>query len=155
MGRSRSRNRTRTFSSNHRLRSVSNTSAYSPKAVPYGISPVGRIISPRPNLTNSIIPIRGVPLIYGNTTRPNTPSQLPRSQPSRIRVYNAPLPTVRSKTPSRNALTPPTTEDAKALVCVRRHQRREVLHATKKTGKGGQASPVFTATSKIICRRKK
>jgi len=40
-------------------------------------------------------------------------------------------------------------------VCVRRRQREEILHALKKTGKGGQNRPRFTLESYIHCRRKK
>jgi len=39
-------------------------------------------------------------------------------------------------------------------VCVQRHQRKEVLHALKKTGKGGQRRPTFTLESFIRCRRR-
>lgn len=39
------------------------------------------------------------------------------------------------------------------LVCVRRRQRREVLHALKKTGRAGQKRPRFTEYSTITCRR--
>jgi len=41
----------------------------------------------------------------------------------------------------------------KVLICVRRKQRREVLHALQKTGLGGgrQKSPVFTEYSGVRC----
>lgn len=41
------------------------------------------------------------------------------------------------------------------LVCVRRQQRREVIHATRKAGKVGQKKPRRNALSKISCRSKK
>lgn len=37
------------------------------------------------------------------------------------------------------------------LVCVRRHQRREVLHALHKTGRGGQSQPRWTPWSRVHC----
>lgn len=40
------------------------------------------------------------------------------------------------------------------LICVRRQQRREVIHAKKKAGRGGQKKPRFTEYSNISCRRK-
>lgn len=39
----------------------------------------------------------------------------------------------------------------RVLVCVRRHQRREVLHALHKTGRGGQSKPRWTAWSGVRC----
>lgn len=39
----------------------------------------------------------------------------------------------------------------KVLVCVRRKQRKEVLHAIKKAGKRGQKAPRRSAYSDIIC----
>jgi len=38
-----------------------------------------------------------------------------------------------------------------AILCVRRRIRKEVLHAFKKTGKGGNRKPRFTERSKIKC----
>lgn len=41
----------------------------------------------------------------------------------------------------------------RVLICVRRQQRREVLHARRKTGRRGQRRPRFNWYSKISCRR--
>jgi len=41
------------------------------------------------------------------------------------------------------------------LVCVRRRQRREVLHALRKAGKTGQKRPRRSEYSSISCKRKK
>lgn len=41
----------------------------------------------------------------------------------------------------------------KTLICVRRKIRKEVLHAFRKTGRGGQRSPKFNHYSSISCRR--
>lgn len=41
------------------------------------------------------------------------------------------------------------------LVCVRRNMRREVLFASRKTGKSGQRRPRWTELSNIKCRRHK
>ena len=152
MGRSRSRKTTRTVSSNHRLRSSSNTSSYSPSPIPYDrrytLTRFGNP-SPSPNsqrvsrLSKTYVP-----------TYTSTPRQLPRSQPSRIRVYNAPPQAVSRQQAQRDDKPSQAAQDSKTLVCVRRNQRREILHATRKTGKSGQATPVFTAASKIFCRKK-
>lgn len=40
------------------------------------------------------------------------------------------------------------------IVCVRRNQRKEVLHAIGKAGKRGQRRPRQNAFSEISCRRK-
>ncbi|QXP07907.1 MAG: hypothetical protein [Arizlama microvirus] len=40
------------------------------------------------------------------------------------------------------------------LICVRRNQRKEVLHALRKTGQSGQKKPRFNEYSSISCRRK-
>jgi len=46
-------------------------------------------------------------------------------------------------------------EPREVLVCVRRSQRREVLHALKRTGSGTSSKkPKLTWRSKISCRRK-
>lgn len=38
------------------------------------------------------------------------------------------------------------------LICVRRQRRKEVLHAKKKTGRGGQRKPRFNQWSKVRCK---
>lgn len=40
-------------------------------------------------------------------------------------------------------------------LCVRRQQRKEVLHARRQTGRGGQRRPRWTALSHVGCRRRK
>lgn len=40
-------------------------------------------------------------------------------------------------------------------VCVKRQQRKEILHALGKSGQAGQKKPRFTAASLIKCRRNK
>ena len=40
----------------------------------------------------------------------------------------------------------------KVLTCARRKRRTEVLHALKKTGKGGQRKPRRNSTSHISCK---
>lgn len=44
-------------------------------------------------------------------------------------------------------------EPENVAVCVRREQRREVLHAKKKTGRRGQKKPRWTKLSRVSCRR--
>ena len=41
----------------------------------------------------------------------------------------------------------------KALICARRQQRKEVLHAQRRTGKSGQRSPRYNQHSKLHCTR--
>lgn len=42
---------------------------------------------------------------------------------------------------------------ASTIVCVRRGQRKEVLHALGKTGKRGQKRPRFNEQSRMLCRK--
>lgn len=44
------------------------------------------------------------------------------------------------------------SQPKKESTCVRRKQRREVLHALRKTGKVGQKRPNWTQKSKIRCK---
>lgn len=44
------------------------------------------------------------------------------------------------------------TAPRSVLVCVRRRQRKEVLHAYRKTGTRGQARPRRSSRSEVICR---
>ena len=41
----------------------------------------------------------------------------------------------------------------KAIICAKRQQRKEVLHAKKRTGKSGQRSPRYNQHSKLHCTR--
>lgn len=43
-------------------------------------------------------------------------------------------------------------DEHRVLVCVRRKQREEVLHAKRKTGKKGQRKPRFNYYSSITCK---
>lgn len=52
-----------------------------------------------------------------------------------------------SRVPTQIAFTAPQ----ETLVCVRRHRRRQVLHALRKTGKGGQRKPRRTPWSEYKC----
>lgn len=51
------------------------------------------------------------------------------------------------RVPAQLAFTAPR----ETLVCVRRARRKEVLHALRKTGKGGQRRPRRSPWSKIKC----
>lgn len=48
-----------------------------------------------------------------------------------------------------------TFEDPNTVICVRRKVRKEVLHATKKTGKRGQKAKRFNYFSDVACRKKR
>lgn len=56
---------------------------------------------------------------------------------------------------SHSAKFPPSAQAFKnrdeVLMCVRRRVRKEVLHALKKTGRGGQKSPRWNAWSQVHC----
>lgn len=94
--------------------------------------------------------------------------------PTDLRVFSpeAPTPRLRSgkpasvvSTPVLRSTTAPSTrprallhpstllfQNAKNVdVCVKRSQRKEILHATKKAGKVGQQRAKRTANSSIIC----
>lgn len=58
-------------------------------------------------------------------------------------------------TPVRKVFRPAFRTPQDVVVCVRRHQRKEILHALGRTGRGARrARPRRTATSHISCRRK-
>lgn len=42
----------------------------------------------------------------------------------------------------------------RVLICVRRRQRREVLFARRKTGRGGQKPPKYSWFSRVTCGRR-
>lgn len=72
-----------------------------------------------------------------------------RREPVRSRKARNFLQEMRSSVPVRVGFQSPDG----VLVCVRRKQRREVLHALRKTGRGGQRRPVWNWYSRISCRR--
>ena len=55
--------------------------------------------------------------------------------------------TAPSKVPYQIAFSAP----AETLVCVRRHRRKQVLHALRKTGKGGQKKARWSKWSSYRC----
>lgn len=48
--------------------------------------------------------------------------------------------------------TPVVSPRVPTNVCVRRQQRTEVLHATDKAGKSGQAKPTYNSNSQTHCK---
>lgn len=66
---------------------------------------------------------------------------IPKRKPSNIKKYSYPTHTIGFKQPD------------KVLICVRRKQRREILFAKNKTGRGGQKRPHYSYYSTIHCRR--
>jgi len=70
-----------------------------------------------------------------------------RSSPFAATIIQAPPSSVRRV--SRRAFVHPQ----KVAVCVRRHQRKEVLFALGRAGKGARKRPRRTASSEISCRR--
>lgn len=59
----------------------------------------------------------------------------------------------RPKTATFNRSSVAFQTPSKVLICVRRKQRKEVLFAKRKTGRGGQRRPRFNYYSSISCRR--
>ena len=68
---------------------------------------------------------------------------LERTQPQKVRRV-APQVTEKPKKGIKK-LTPPTTvvhtDNRKARICKRRHERKEIIHAIGKSGQGGQKRP--------------
>lgn len=63
-----------------------------------------------------------------------------------IGVTDRPQKQSRSRSPKLRFDAP-----AETLVCIRRHTRKEVLFAKKKTGRGGKSKKHFNAYSKVRC----
>lgn len=91
--------------------------------------------------------------------RPNAPArtpptrQPPRQERRRLRS-TSPLSTGVWHEVGAPVSRPPSEDrPEETVVCVRRSQRREVLHALRKTGKAGQKSPKYNRQSKIHCKK--
>lgn len=78
---------------------------------------------------------------YSPGTKTQTPSK-PYRQPNWAAVSPERTGTVREK-----KIEQPT-------ICERREARKQVLFATKKTGRSGQKTPVWTLESRLTCRKK-
>lgn len=144
----RSKSRTRTGSTNRRLRSAVRASGYA-NQLTYTRTGLG---------------------LSGTTQRRRTAYAPYTSFVSRTRVTPlASLPMPRSQRPYRGftkvASVRPWTEpgavpeknaqaDKSTLVCVRRAERREVLHASRKTGQAGQRRPKPSELRNIRCKRR-
>lgn len=76
---------------------------------------------------------------------PAVPTRRPQSRPGRV---GSGYPKLRSPSPVVAFGAP-----EKVLVCVRRKQREEVLHAKRKTGKSGQKRPRRSWYSRISCKK--
>ncbi len=79
----------------------------------------------------------------------------PKKFPYPIRRINVPKKIIRN-IPSKYTKTyispdPNAVYNQRDAICLERAQRREVIHATRKSGKTGQKKPTYTAKSKIIC----
>lgn len=77
------------------------------------------------------------------------PSRGPGNHSRRVKTFS-PSAEVFSEPPSSVEYDKP--EDV--TPCVRRKQRREVIFAENKAGRGGQKKPRWTKDSKVACRRK-
>ncbi len=79
----------------------------------------------------------------------------PTKFPYPIRRINVPKKIIRN-IPSKYTKTyvtpdPNAVYNKRDAICLERAQRREVIHATRKSGKTGQKKPTYDAKSKIIC----
>lgn len=152
MGRSKSKTRRYSDSSNRRLRSDLSTS-YVASPVPYLTPEQVRAVFSSPIPSNHTV--RNLFNAY------QAPRQLPSPGRAGRTVRNgAGRPpslsqSLRTQETSRVSSPPRSAEERQTMVCVRRQQRREVLHALQKTGQGGQKSPVYNWESKINCKRRK
>lgn len=94
----------------------------------------------------------------------NRPALTKTGRPATVIAANRPRPKAKSKA-QVNRFGPTVHSQTKGVitfeapketvVCIRRHRRKEVLFAKKRTGKGGRRNrnPVRTWLSKISCRR--
>lgn len=143
----RSKRQTRSVTSNQRLRSNATTHRKS-RSVPYG----GTL-----SLTTTYRPYNYELFREpSRTLRPTTPTRSkphPRRDPAPYKSLTGPLQQgVWTQTFQDVPETPRTSIPTRTMVCVLRQQRREVLHATNKTGKSGQKSPIYNRLSKIHCK---
>lgn len=76
------------------------------------------------------------------------PARLFTGAPATVSVTQSPK---KSQAPGRVPYQIAFQAPAETLVCVRRHRRREVLFAFKKTGKGGQRRPRRSRWSDMKC----
>lgn len=83
------------------------------------------------------------------------PAVFPDSLPARIVADDA-LPQLDRRSRSARSTTWPSptvafTEPTNVVACARRQQRKEVLHAKRKTGRSGQRRPRFNRWSDVRC----
>lgn len=147
----RSKNKTRSFTSNQRLRSVrsDSISTYNPSPVAYGaLKPLSRrdLSSPL-----SFTPSQPKPRAYGTS---RTYGSTRRSDEGRSYRRSTVPQNLWTPTPTLVSEAPKVTETRQTMVCVDRQQRREVLHALRKTGKSGQKRPEYNWKSKVHCKKR-
>lgn len=146
----RSKNRTRTERTNRRLRSDLQSSAHTPAPVGYA-----KLLNQRdlqsPLTFNNVAP--QLSRSYAGTD-PQTPRQPSRSNGRAGRFRGALSTGVWAQIGEPVREPPEAPRERQTMVCVARQQRREVLHAFRKTGKGGQKSPVYDWRSKIYCKKR-
>ncbi|AZL82993.1 hypothetical protein [Apis mellifera associated microvirus 52] len=145
----RSRNRTRATVSNRRLRSTTTTTHFSSTPA-IDLNRLAALLSP-PSLQNNYS-TRRTARVYA-PPRTTTPSQPPRAQQRRLRSNTSLSTGVWHQVGSPVRKPSDEHKPDEALVCVSRSERREVLHALRKTGKTGQKSPKFSRASKIHCKK--
>lgn len=121
----RTRRRTRSISSNRRLRSA-----------------FDQLLD---NYNSGFIDARRLAPLYEPYDLPKKAEQRPEKQ---NRAVSAP-----SVSPKKVETFQPTvlTDDKKIKTCVRRKQRKEVMHALGHAGKGGQKTPVYNSDRNIKC----
>lgn len=151
MGRSKNR-RTRISHTNQRLRSVT-AEAHTPAPVGYAkLTPLSHRALSSPLTFNSTLN-KNLSRSYVRP-EPHPPSQPPRSNAAGDRIRGAMSQGVWIEAGDRVRKSPEPSPERETMVCVNRQQRREVLHALRKTGKSGQKSPEYNWKSKIHCKKR-
>lgn len=146
----RSKNRTRSFTSNQRLRSDVTAPAYTPSPVGYAkLTPLTPTALSSPLTFKSSQPTR-----THVRPQPTPHRQPPRSNRAGDRIRASVSKGVWVPTGDTVREAPKETQTRETMVCVARQERREVLHAFQKTGQGGQKRPVYNWKSKIHCKKR-
>lgn len=146
----RSKNRTRATVSNRRLRSY-NAAPHSFSSAPaVDLGRLSRALR-SPSLNSQPYSLRHARTYVTPRTPPTR--QPPRSRPPRVRSSRAMSAGVWHEVGNPVSAAPAQSLPDETLVCVRRSQRREVLHALQKTGSAGQKSPKYNRLSKIHCKK--
>jgi len=85
------------------------------------------------------------------TSHPDGPVRAPRSTRAFHVNYQLAAPRQNKSNPWDVPSGIQFEDPSRVLICIRRKQRKEVLHALKKTGKSGQKRPRRNHYSEVLC----